>query len=213
MLPGLQHFEGERGVLELRDGTRKNDKHLITHTDLHKLNNKLVNAQLKHFWCQDEPRANLNSQDSPQLGFRGSHHLPPYSILYASPQGPHPNGILSRDSHLIAKVGILAILEPYNFACRSLIEMKFEAKLQPRQKFSNGMLHATCTQGNRVDSRLFVVWSQTANLAPDFSFGHNLCFRCPNGHATPFYTFKVQELSNDIRNFLSHSILTPTIAF
>jgi len=33
-----------RDVLELRDGTRKNDKHLITHIDLHKPNNKLVSA-------------------------------------------------------------------------------------------------------------------------------------------------------------------------
>ncbi len=27
---------GERGVLELRDGIRKNDNHLLTHTNLHK---------------------------------------------------------------------------------------------------------------------------------------------------------------------------------
>ncbi len=32
-------------MLELQDGTGKNEKQLITHTDLHKLNNKLVNAQ------------------------------------------------------------------------------------------------------------------------------------------------------------------------
>jgi hypothetical protein len=31
-------------VLEFRDGTMKNDKHLITHMDLHKLNNKLISA-------------------------------------------------------------------------------------------------------------------------------------------------------------------------
>jgi hypothetical protein len=27
----------------------------INHMDLRKPNNKLVNAQLKHFWCIDEP--------------------------------------------------------------------------------------------------------------------------------------------------------------
>jgi hypothetical protein len=37
----------------------------IIHTDLHKPNNKLVNAQLKHFWCMDEPQTYTNSQDSP----------------------------------------------------------------------------------------------------------------------------------------------------
>ncbi len=33
----------------------------ITHTDLHKPNNKLVNDQLEHFWCMDKPHANTNS--------------------------------------------------------------------------------------------------------------------------------------------------------
>jgi hypothetical protein len=32
------------GVLELRNGTRRKDKHLITNIDLHKPNKKLVNA-------------------------------------------------------------------------------------------------------------------------------------------------------------------------
>jgi hypothetical protein len=31
-----QHFWGYMGMLELRDETRKNDKHLFTHVDLHK---------------------------------------------------------------------------------------------------------------------------------------------------------------------------------
>jgi hypothetical protein len=43
------------------------------------------------------------------------------------------------------------------------------------------MSHVTCTQGNWVESQLLVVGSQTVNLTPDLSFGHNLCFRCPNG--------------------------------
>jgi hypothetical protein len=59
----------------------------ITHTVLHKPNNKLVNAQLEHLWCTDEPQANTNSQDSPWLELGGSHHLPPYSILCAWPWG------------------------------------------------------------------------------------------------------------------------------
>jgi len=54
--------------------------------NMHKPKNKLVSVELKHFWCMNEPRANTNSQDSPQLRFAGSHHLPPYSILCAQPQ-------------------------------------------------------------------------------------------------------------------------------
>jgi predicted unusual protein kinase regulating ubiquinone biosynthesis (AarF/ABC1/UbiB family) len=36
----------------------------IIHTDLHKAN-KLVNEQLEHVWCIDEPWAKMDSQDSP----------------------------------------------------------------------------------------------------------------------------------------------------
>ncbi len=43
------------------------------------------------------------------------------------------------------------------------------------------MLHSICTHRDRVDSRLFVVGSQTASLTLDPSFAHNLCCRCPNG--------------------------------
>ncbi len=46
------------------------------------------------------------------------------------------------------------------------------------------MFHSTCTRRRRVDSRLLVVGSQTANLTPnltpDPSFCHNLCCRYPN---------------------------------
>ncbi len=51
----------------------------------------------------------------------------------------------------------------------------------PHRELSNGMSRATCTWENRVDSRLLMAGSQIANLTPDFSFDHNLCFRCPNG--------------------------------
>jgi len=47
------------------------------------------------------------------------------------------------------------------------------------------MLHTICTQRNRVDSRLLVVGSQIANLTPNLSFGHNFCFKCPNGSCEP----------------------------
>jgi hypothetical protein len=44
MLVGSQGILGVKGVIELNDGIRKNDKHLIIHVDLHKPNNKLVSA-------------------------------------------------------------------------------------------------------------------------------------------------------------------------
>jgi len=47
------------------------------------------------------------------------------------------------------------------------------------------MLHATYTQGNRGDSWLLVVRSQTGSLTLGPSFGHNLCFRYPNEQCEP----------------------------
>jgi len=76
----------ERRVGASRSGLRRLIRNLITHIDLHKLN-KLVSAQLEHLWCTDESRAYTYSHDSPQPGLGGSHHLPPYSILYAWPLG------------------------------------------------------------------------------------------------------------------------------
>ncbi len=55
----------------------------------------------------------------------------------------------------------------------------------PCWELSNGMWHTTCMQGNQGDSQLLVVESQIVNLAPDLSFGHNLCFKCPNGWCEP----------------------------
>jgi hypothetical protein len=51
----------------------------------------------------------------------------------------------------------------------------------PRWELSNDMWHVACSEVNRVNSRLLVVGSQTANLAPGLSFAHNLCYKCPNG--------------------------------
>jgi hypothetical protein len=55
----------------------------------------------------------------------------------------------------------------------------------PRRELSNGVSHATCTQGNWVDSQLSVVGSQIANSTHDLSFDHNLCCKCPNGSCKP----------------------------
>jgi hypothetical protein len=49
------------------------------------------------------------------------------------------------------------------------------------QELSNGVSHSFCTPRSRVDSRLFVVGSQTTSLTPGPSFDHNLCCKCPNG--------------------------------
>ncbi len=53
------------------------------------------------------------------------------------------------------------------------------------------MSHTTCTQGNQVDSQLLMVGNQIVNLTSNPSFGHNLCFRCPNGPCEPILNIYV----------------------
>jgi hypothetical protein len=110
------------------------------------------------------------------------------------------------------KIGILATLEAHNFFCKPPMEMRSKVNYSPHQELSNGLWHATCTQGNRCNSRLLMVRNQTTNLTPDFFFGHNLCFKNPNGLHKPILDIYVPKLSNDIKNFLIEWVLTPTIS-
>jgi hypothetical protein len=50
------------------------------------------------------------------------------------------------------------------------------------------------------------------NLTFDPSFGHNLCFKNPNGSCKFILKFKFQEFFNDIRNFLIQWVLALAIA-
>jgi hypothetical protein len=85
----------------------------------------------------------------------------------------------------IPKVATPAILGAHNFVCRPLIKMSLKQNSSPCWELANGMSHATYTRGNRGHFRLLVVKSQLGNLTPDLSFGHNLCFKCPNGSCEP----------------------------
>jgi len=70
-------------------------------------------------------------------------------------------------------------------------------------ELSNGMLHATCMEGNPGNSRLLVVGSQIANLIPSPSFGHNFCLKCLNGSCKPIlniYIPKDFQLYKDLLN-------------
>ncbi len=92
---------------------------------------------------------------------------------------------LPSGSPKIPKLGTPTTLRAHNFLCKPLIDMKCKASCTSHWELSNGMWHATCTQGNRDDSRLLVVGNQIANLTFDTSFDHNLCFRCSNGSCKP----------------------------
>ncbi len=58
-----------------------------------------------------------------------------------------------------------------------------------RRELSNGMSHVVCSQVFRVDYWLLVLgsqnWQTPGSSTPGPSFGHNLCFRCPNEQCEP----------------------------
>jgi hypothetical protein len=170
---------------KLWDKTRKKDK-LLSYPVLHsKPTNKLVSSHSKHSRCWDKPRATLESLDLPRPGLEGSHHLPPYSILCASPPHLHPNGTFSRDSQSgIPKLSRFGLLRLWAF-----ITSRFDLRLgwglkqtcSSPWELSKGVSHSTWTHWDHVDSWLLVVESQITSLIPGPSFAYNLCRKCPNG--------------------------------
>ncbi len=113
----------------------------------------------------------------------------PYSILCVSSRGSHPNDILSRESHLgvpkFPKLRFPQFCSPITLCEELRLRRSLKQSCSSHQELSNDMSHTTWKQGNRVDSRLLMVGNQIANLTPDLSFGHNLCFKCPNGSCEP----------------------------
>jgi hypothetical protein len=133
--------------------------------------------------------SNSDSQDSPRPKLGGSNHLPPYSILCASPWGPHPNGFLSRDSQVgipkLLRLGFLQLWGAITLCSNLQWRWSLKQSCSPRWEFFNGISQATYMQGNQVDSWFLMVGSQIANLTPNPSFGYNLCYKCPNGWCEP----------------------------
>jgi hypothetical protein len=144
-----------------------------------------------------QPQATLDSQDSPRPGLGGSHHLPPYSILYASPRHMHPNGFLSRDSQggvrKLSRFGLLPLCDIITLCQDLRLGWGLKQTCSSHQEFFNSVPHSTCTHQGWVNSRLLVVGNQTANLTPDLSFCHNLCCKCPNGSCKPIFDIYISK--------------------
>jgi len=134
-------------------------------------------------------KGNTDTQYPPRPRLGGSHHLPPYSIPCTSPWGSHPNGFLFRDSKVgvlkSPKLGLSQLWSPITLRLDLGSRCNLKKSCSPRRELSNGMLHVICKQVNRVDSRLFLVGNQTGNLTLGPSFGHKLCFKCPNEQCKP----------------------------
>jgi hypothetical protein len=129
-----------------------------------------------------------------QLWIHLTHHGPdlreatifPHIVYFASLRGTHIRmAFLSRDSRggvpKLSRFGFLGIWAIVTFCLDLRLGWGLNQSCSFPQELSNGVSHSTCTHRGQVDSRLLMVGSQIVNLIPDPSFGHNLCFRCPNG--------------------------------
>jgi hypothetical protein len=127
----------------------------------------------------------MDSLDSPRPGLGGSHHLPPYSILYASPRHLHPNDFLYQDSQgggtKLSRFGLLGLWELITPSSDLWLGWGLKQTCSSLQELFDNVSKSTCTHRDRVDSRLLVVGSQIISLTPGISFDHNLCCRYPNG--------------------------------
>ncbi len=162
-------------------------------------------------------------QDTPHPGLGGSHHLPPYSIICATFRGLHPNGSFSRDSQVgVSKlsrncpgwtpeivpklsrldsrncpetvpVGVPRLWELITPDCEVWSRRGLNQTCSPRRDLSNDVLHSQFEGPKEVDSRLFVVGSQTCNLTPGPSFAHNLGYKCPNGQGEAIFVIYVSR--------------------
>jgi hypothetical protein len=142
-----------------------------------------------HSWSILVHGRNTDSEDSPWPRLGVSHHLPPYSILYAWPRDQHPNVILSLDSQVgvlkFPKVGFLQLWGPIILCANLRLRWNVKQSCSPHRELSNHMWHATYTQGNWDDSWLLLIKSQIDNLTIGISFGRNMYFKHPNGSCKP----------------------------
>jgi hypothetical protein len=124
-------------------------------------------------------------------GLRVSHHLTPNSILYDSSRGWHPNGLFVPGVPKSRNFGLLRLWSLITFGANLRSSCLLKQSCRSHRDLSKGMSHVLWSQVFRVDSRLLLVgtqnWRTPGSSTPGPSFGHNLCFRCPNEQCEPIF--------------------------
>jgi hypothetical protein len=163
----------------------------------------------------------MKSQNSPRPEFEGSHHLPLYNILCALPQGQHSNDIFSQDTQVgvpkFWKLGLPPLWKPITLCANLRLKWGLKKNCSHCWEISNGMWHATYTPPTRkeIGAILDFSWSgvKLAIWLLAFVLAITYFLSIQMGYLSPFETSMFQDLSNDIRNFSIHWILTPAITF
>jgi hypothetical protein len=123
------------------------------------------------------------------------------------------------------KLGLLWFWGPITFCSDLRLKWGPKKSYSPCRELFKGMSHVPFTQRIWGDSRLLMVGSQTTNLTPGLFFGHNLCFKSPNGSREPIldiYVLKAFQRYKELLNLMGFdpwnyflkiqkSIRTPTL--
>jgi hypothetical protein len=104
------------------------------------------------------------------------------------------------------KLGLLQLWRP--ITSYAYLQLRWGRKecCSIHQELSKNMRHATCTWVTRGNSKLLMTKSQIGNLIPCPSFGHNLCFKYPNGSCEPIldiYVPRAFQWYNELLNPMS----------
>jgi hypothetical protein len=149
MLPAFSTKRGRGACWSSGIRTKKSDKpYSLTWTCI-KTNHKVVTSHSGAPLVLGRATGNTDSLDSPRPGLRGSHHLPPYSILCVTPPHLHPNGTFSRDSQSgVPKLSRFGLPGLWTFiTSRSNLRLGRSLKqtCSSLWELSNGVSHSTCT--------------------------------------------------------------------
>ncbi len=137
-------------------------------------------------------------RDTPRLGPReyATTILPiVYSVTLDSihtrmslfPGTPGTPRLESRNCPETVPGGVLGLWELITPDCGVWLQRGLNQTCSPHRDLFNDVSHFRFGGQEEVDSRLLVIESQTANLTPGPSFGHNLGYRCPNGQCEAIF--------------------------
>jgi hypothetical protein len=179
---------GRGGTLELRDGTRKSDKLLIT---LSQIFIQPTISSLVHI------REHLGGKTSHERFWtHKTHHGPdlgeattfPHIVFSASLHGTYIWMAFCFGTPLeLFRFGLPPLCELITFCSDLWLGWGLKQTCSSCQELFNGVLHFTWTHRGRVDSWLLVVRSQIASFTPGLSFCHNLCCKSSNGSCEPIF--------------------------
>ncbi len=93
----------------------------------------------------------------------------------------------SRNCPKTVPIGVPVLWELITPDCRVRSQRGLNQSCSPRRDLFSDVSHSPIGCREKVDSRLLVVESQTANLTPGPSFAHNLGCRCPNGQCKAIF--------------------------